>query len=175
MSMPDLVSPSAPAGEQKAPGRTPMRMAGVVGAAVGFLVVGLGFGFGLGFGLLVTVRRGVGFAVARDRLGLALGETDEGLIGRAEAAPLDRLIEGSTMSGRLPTAVVLDVPGSSGPAKTPTIAVPPQHKATRPTTDRMTALIRRFFPSAGTAGCWAVGCHQGGAGSGVVTDPLWPS
>jgi hypothetical protein len=159
MSVPDLVSPSAPAGEQNAPGRTPVWTGGVVGAGlgVGFFVVG----FGLGAGLLVAVRRGFGFAAVGTRLGR--GEADdrlgEGLLG--VVAALDGLVEGSTISGRRSAAVVSAAFGLSGPAMTPTTAVPPQHSATRPITDRMMALSWRFLPLAFAAGGGAVGCHHG--------------
>jgi hypothetical protein len=159
MSVPDRVSPSAPAGEQNAPGRTPVWTAGVVGAGlgVGFFVVG----FGLGAGLLVAVRRGFGFAAVRG--GLRRGEADDGLgeglvVG---AAALEGPVEGITISGRRPAAVVRAAFGSSDPAMTPTTAVPPQHSATRPTTARMMALSWRFLPLAFAAGGGAVGCHHG--------------
>ncbi|MET0495973.1 MAG: hypothetical protein ABW000_22825 [Actinoplanes sp.] len=173
MSVPDLVSPSAPAGEQNAPGRTPVWTIGVVGAGlgVGFFVVG----FGLGAGLLVAVRRGVDFAAVGTRLGR--GEADdrlgEGLL--EVGAALEGLVEGSTISGRRSPVVVSAASGLSGPAMTPTTAVPPQHSATRPITARMMALSWRFLPLALTAGCGAVGCHHGRCGSGLATDPLWSS
>ena len=173
MSLPDLVSPNAPAGEQNAPGRTPVCTTGVVGAGlgVGFFVVG----FGLGAGLRVAVRRGVDLAAVGTRLGR--GEADDRLgDGLLEAVgALDGLIEGSTISGRRSSAVVSAAFGLSGPAMTPTTAVPPQQSATRPITDRMMALSWRFLPLALTAGCGAVGCHHGRCGSGLATDPLWPS
>jgi hypothetical protein len=159
MSVPDRVSPNAPAGEQNPPGRTPVRMNGVVGAGlgVGFFVVGLG----LGAGLLVAVRRGFGFAAVRG--GLRRGEADDGLgegLVVAVAAP-EGLVEGITISGRRPAPVVLAAFGPSGPAMTPTTAAPPQHSATRPTTARMMALNWRFLPLAFAAGGGAVGCHHG--------------
>lgn len=62
ISFPVEVRPNAPAGEQKAPGWTPVRMAGV-----GFFVVFFGFGLAVvfrGVGLLVVLF-GVGVAAVR--------------------------------------------------------------------------------------------------------------
>lgn len=124
MSSPFDVYPRAPRGEQKAPGVTPCRYAGVVGA--GFLVVGPGVG-----------RRVVGAVVGAGATGAAVVEG-----GAVEAGALEAAVglgDGELpLTGPTPTLTVTEACGC-GVARLPlvsvaAIVVPPQHSTRNPPT-----------------------------------------
>jgi hypothetical protein len=106
MRVPLLVVPSAPSGEQNAPGCTPACVGLEVGFGFGFFVVGFGATVGFGFGLLVVgLDAGLVVVVAgtASEVGTASGDTvvaaGSAVTGGSEGGVGLELV-GSTTTGR---------------------------------------------------------------------------
>lgn len=118
ISLPALVRPRAPAGLQKAPACTPVRIDSVVGLVVrGALVVRVGAGLGL-----VRVGLGVGFGVGLGVLvvGVKLGDAET--VGSASACTAvgDALAAGLSSPESVKAAMPLPQQHSSAIPKKPT-------------------------------------------------------
>lgn len=162
INFPVFVRPSAPPGEQNAPGCTPL-------LTVSFVFVGRGFGFlvvGFGFGVAFFVTAGFG-----GLLGDAFVRVGDGLTPVVAGAAGVVLTMGAANRGAAGCSAVTPgrAAGLSSSAKAPMTVTPPQQRTRKPTTDRITMLTVLRFGF--TAGCGAVGCCQGCLGS--VTRPLW--
>ncbi|KKK07403.1 hypothetical protein LQ51_02275 [Micromonospora sp. HK10] len=124
ISLPVLVRPRAPAGLQKAPACTPVRIESVVGLVVrGALVVRFGAGLGLvrvGLGL-VRVGLGVGFDVGLGALvvGTRLGDAETAGSARACTAVGDALAAGLSEPESVKAAMPLPQQHSSAIPKKP--------------------------------------------------------
>ena len=188
IALPLLVTPVAPAGEQKAPACTIWSGGrAVVGAGLG--VVGLGFGvvgLGLGAGDFVVGAGVVGLGAAVVRLGLtvpAIVRDGPGLLA-AEAGPVGAeaglvgvgvglLLVGGTAAICRPAgadAVAFTGLGLPGP-KTVIRVAPPQHSTARASSDTSTTgngRIRRLPPGTWSE-CGATGSNHGSCGVGELT------
>lgn len=181
IALPVLVTPVAPAGEQKAPACT-IRSGGRA-------VVGAGLGLGLGFGLAVVgfglgVGAGVdGRGTAVVRLGLAVlivVRTGAGLVGvwvrvgiRVWAGVGLPVVGTAAICRRTAGADAVAVASTDlvvpGP-KTVTTVAPPQHSTASASNDTSTTgsgRNRRFPPA--WSGCGAPGSNHGSCGVGELT------